>query len=138
MSPETIQSFNPTNPSELVGEVEVTDQAAASAALDRAVAAQAEWKEDAPGRSAALTALGEAIADHVDIVEIGPDNMQNFVLLKAVGASGLPVILHRGSAATIDEWLLAAEYILDAGNDDVVLCERGSRGFDPRTTETLD
>jgi len=80
----------------------------------------------------------DALADHVDIVEIGPDNMQNFVLLKAVGASGLPVILHRGSAATIDEWLLAAEYILDAGNDDVVLCERGSRGFDPRTTETLD
>jgi chorismate mutase len=76
--------------------------------------------------------------EHVDIVEIGPDNMQNFVLLSAAGASGLPVILHRGPSATIDEWLMAAEYILAAGNDDVVLCERGSRGFDPRTTETLD
>ena len=48
------------------------------------------------------------------------------------------MILHRGPSATIDEWLMAAEYILAAGNDDVVLCERGSRGFDPRTTETLD
>lgn len=81
--------------------------------------------------------LADAV-EHVDIVEIGPDNMQNFVLLRAAGAAGLPVILHRGSAATIDEWLFAAEYILDAGNDRVVLCERGSRGFDPRTSETLD
>lgn len=80
----------------------------------------------------------DAAVEHVDIVEIGPDNMQNFVLLSAAGASGLPVILHRGPSATIDEWLMAAEYILAAGNDDVVLCERGSRGFDPRTTETLD
>ena len=66
MSPETIQSFNPTSPTELVGEVEVTGEPAASAALDRAVAAQAAWKEDAPGRSAALTALGEAIASRAD------------------------------------------------------------------------
>jgi 3-deoxy-7-phosphoheptulonate synthase len=76
--------------------------------------------------------------EHVDMVEIGPDNMQNFVLLRAAGTAGVPVILHRGPSATIDEWLLAAEYILDGGNDRVVLCERGSRGFDPRTTETLD
>ena len=83
------------------------------------------------------TGLGP-ISDHVDLLEVGPDNMQNFTLLRAVGATGRPVMLHRGSAATIDEWLLAAEYILDEDNDNVVLCERGSRGFDPRTSETLD
>jgi 3-deoxy-7-phosphoheptulonate synthase len=77
-------------------------------------------------------------AAHVDVIEIGPDNMQNFVLLRAAGDAGRPVIIHRASAATIDEWLLAAEYVLDAGNDAVILCERGSRGFDPRTSETLD
>ncbi len=77
-------------------------------------------------------------AAHVDVIEIGPDNMQNFVLLRAAGDAGRPVIIHRASAATIDEWLLAAEYVLNAGNDAVILCERGSRGFDPRTSETLD
>lgn len=84
-----------------------------------------------------VTAL-ELVADHVDVLEIGPDNMQNFVLLRAAGASGMPVILYRGPSATIDEWLMAAEYILNEGNDRVVLCERGSRGFDPRTSDTLD
>jgi chorismate mutase len=64
--------------------------------------------------------------------------MQNFVLLRAVGATDRPVILHRAPAATIDEWLLAAEYVLDAGNGAVILCEGGSRGFDPRTSETVD
>jgi len=80
----------------------------------------------------------ELAAAHVDVIEVGPDNMQNFVLLRAVGETDRPVILHRGSAATIDEWLLAAEYVLDAGNDALVLCERGSRGFDPRTSDTID
>jgi|GEM_PF-1681311 3-deoxy-7-phosphoheptulonate synthase len=80
----------------------------------------------------------ELAAAHVDMLEIGPDNMQNFVLLRAVGATDRPVIIHRASAATIDEWLLAAEYVLDAGNDSVILCEGGSRGFDPRTSETID
>jgi len=78
------------------------------------------------------------VVDHVDLLEIGPDNMQNFTLLSAVGETGHPVLLHRGSAATIDEWLMAAEYILAAGNEKIVLCERGSRGFDPRTSETMD
>ena len=82
--------------------------------------------------------LVDQVIDHVDMLEIGPDNMQNFVLLTAAGASGVPVILHRGPSATIDEWLMAAEYILAEGNDDVVLCERGSRTFDPRTSDTLD
>ena len=78
------------------------------------------------------------VIDHVDILEIGPDNMQNFVLLREVGGTDRAVIVHRAPAATIDEWLLAAEYVLDAGNEQVVLCERGSRGFDPRTSDTLD
>ena len=64
--------------------------------------------------------------------------MQNFVLLTAAGASGAPIVLHRGPSATIDEWLMAAEYILAEDNDNVVLCERGSRTFDPRTSDTID
>ncbi|MBT8214343.1 MAG: 3-deoxy-7-phosphoheptulonate synthase [Acidimicrobiia bacterium] len=80
----------------------------------------------------------EFIAQHIDVLEIGPDNMQNFVLLRAAGATGKPVMLHRGQSATIDEWLMAAEYVLAEGNDDVILCERGSRTFDPRTSETVD
>ena len=82
--------------------------------------------------------LVELAADHVDMLEIGPDNMQNFVLLRDAGKTMKPVLLHRGPSATIDEWLMAAEYILAEGNDSVVLCERGSRGFDPRTSDTID
>jgi 3-deoxy-7-phosphoheptulonate synthase len=82
--------------------------------------------------------LVDLVVDHVDMIEIGPDNMQNFSLLTAVGASGVPVLLHRGPSATVDEWLMAAEYILAEGNEDVVLCERGSRTFDPRTSDTVD
>jgi len=77
-------------------------------------------------------------ADHTDMLEVGPDNMQNFTLLRDVGKSMKPVLLHRGPSATIDEWLMAAEYVLAEGNNDVVLCERGSRGFDPRTSDTID
>jgi 3-deoxy-7-phosphoheptulonate synthase len=77
-------------------------------------------------------------ADHADMLEIGPDNMQNFVLLRDAGKTLKPILLHRGPSATIDEWLMAAEYILAEGNDNVVLCERGSRGFDPRTSDTID
>ncbi len=80
----------------------------------------------------------EAAAHHADMLEVGPDNMQNYSLLRDVGRSGKPVMLHRGPSATIDEWLMSAEYILAEGNDRVVLCERGSRGFDPRTTDTMD
>lgn len=82
--------------------------------------------------------LVELAADHADMLEIGPDNMQNFVLLRDAGKTMKPVMLHRGPSATIDEWLMAAEYILAEGNGSVVLCERGSRGFDPRTSDTLD
>ncbi len=80
----------------------------------------------------------ELLADHVDLLEVGPDNMQNFVLLRAAGATGKPVMLHRGPSATVDEWLMAAEYIMAEDNDQVILCERGSRSFDPRTSDTID
>ncbi|MDJ0496265.1 MAG: 3-deoxy-7-phosphoheptulonate synthase [Acidimicrobiia bacterium] len=82
--------------------------------------------------------LVELAADHADMIEIGPDNMQNFVLLRDAGKTMKPVMLHRGPSATVDEWLMAAEYILAEGNNNVVLCERGSRGFDPRTSDTID
>jgi 3-deoxy-7-phosphoheptulonate synthase len=76
-------------------------------------------------------------AEHIDILEIGPSRMTDDNLLSAVGASGLPVILHRGSSATVDEWLIAADVVLSGGSP-VILCERGSDGFDPRTSGTVD
>ncbi len=75
---------------------------------------------------------------HVDALQVGARNMQNFRLLQAVGRSHLPVLLKRGIAATIEELLLAAEYILDAGNPNVILCERGIRTFETATRNTLD
>jgi 3-deoxy-7-phosphoheptulonate synthase len=75
---------------------------------------------------------------YVDIVQIGARNMQNFELLKCVGRMGKPVFLKRGLSATIEEWLMSAEYILSEGNDNVVLCERGIRTFEPYTRNTLD
>jgi 3-deoxy-7-phosphoheptulonate synthase len=104
------------------------------------------WHLEKAGFESGLPTLTEVIepghvelaADHADMLEIGPDNMQNFVLLKDAGKTMKPVLLHRGPSATIDEWLMAAEYILAEGNDNVVLCERGSRGFDPRTSDTID
>ncbi len=80
----------------------------------------------------------EAVAEYADILQVGSRNMQNFPLLRAVGRSQRPVVLKRGFAATIDEWLLAAEYILLEGNPNVMLCERGIRGFDPSTRNVLD
>jgi 3-deoxy-7-phosphoheptulonate synthase len=82
--------------------------------------------------------LVEVVAEHADMVQIGCRNMQNFPLLKAAGRAGKPVLLKRGFAATIEEWLLSAEYILSAGNPHVVLCERGVRSFDPHTRNLLD
>lgn len=78
------------------------------------------------------------VRDKVDIIQIGARNMQNFELLKTVGKIDKPVILKRGLAATIEEWLLAAEYILAAGNQRVILCERGIRTYEPSTRNTLD
>lgn len=80
----------------------------------------------------------EAAVKYVDMIQIGARNMQNFTLLKEAGRSGLPVLLKRGLCATIDEWLNAAEYIIDAGNPNVVLCERGIRTYETATRNTLD
>ncbi len=75
---------------------------------------------------------------YVDAVQVGARNMQNFELLKCVGRLGKPVVLKRGLASTIEEWLMSAEYILSEGNDQVILCERGIRTFEPYTRNTLD
>ncbi|MFD9664820.1 3-deoxy-7-phosphoheptulonate synthase [Rhodococcus sp. NPDC059968] len=80
----------------------------------------------------------EAVAASADIAQVGARNMQNFALLKELGRTRVPVLLKRGIAATVDEWLLAAEYLLDGGNTSVILCERGIRSFDPSTRFTLD
>jgi 3-deoxy-7-phosphoheptulonate synthase len=78
------------------------------------------------------------VAQYTDILQLGTRNMQNFPLLRAVGAVDKPVLLKRGMAATIEEWLMAAEYILHAGNDRVILCERGIRTFETAARNTLD
>jgi len=80
----------------------------------------------------------EAAVRYVDMIQIGARNMQNFQLLREAGQAGLPVLLKRGLAATIDEWLNAAEYIISEGNPNVVLCERGIRTFETATRNTLD
>lgn len=80
----------------------------------------------------------EAAVKYVDMIQIGARNMQNFVLLKEAGRSGLPVFLKRGLCATIEEWLNAAEYIIAEGNPNVVLCERGIRTYETATRNTLD
>ncbi|MGS0763837.1 3-deoxy-7-phosphoheptulonate synthase [Syntrophomonas curvata] len=80
----------------------------------------------------------EKVAYYSDIIQIGSRNMQNFTLLKEAGRIQRPVVLKRGFAATIEEWLLACEYILDAGNEQVILCERGIRTFEEMTRNTVD
>ncbi len=79
----------------------------------------------------------ELVAKYTDVLQIGARNMQNYHLLQAVGETRLPVLLKRGPSATIDEFLLAAEYILDQGNQQVMLCERGIRTFETHTRFTL-
>lgn len=76
--------------------------------------------------------------EYVDMLQIGARNMQNFRLLKAVGQTNKPILLKRGMSATIEEWLMAAEYIISEGNPQIVLCERGIRTFEPSTRNTLD
>lgn len=80
----------------------------------------------------------DLVATHADALQIGARNMQNYSLLRAVGQTRTPVLLKRGMSATIEELLLAAEYLLSAGNDQVVLCERGIRTFERATRNTLD
>ena len=85
------------------------------------------------------TADVEKISNIADVLQIGARNMQNFALLKKVGAQDKPVLLKRGMAATIDDWLMAAEYVLASGNPNVILCERGIRTFDCKyARNTLD
>src|SRR5579885_3700969 len=79
----------------------------------------------------------ELVAGYADVLQVGARNMQNYPLLEAVGESGLPVLLKRGPSATMDEFLLAAEYILKTGNTQVMLCERGIRTFEDHTRFTL-
>jgi 3-deoxy-7-phosphoheptulonate synthase len=80
----------------------------------------------------------DLVAEYADILQIGARNMQNFILLEECGRAGKPVLLKRGSSATIEEWLLAAEYILNAGNKQVMLCERGLRHYDTTTRNIFD
>jgi 3-deoxy-7-phosphoheptulonate synthase len=80
----------------------------------------------------------EFVAEVADIIQLGARNMQNYSLLKRAGRSGKPILLKRGLSATIQELLLSAEYILAEGNPNVILCERGVRGFDPATRNILD
>jgi 3-deoxy-7-phosphoheptulonate synthase len=80
----------------------------------------------------------EAVYDAVDIIQIGSRNMHNYTLLQTVGAQDKPIILKRGMSATIDEWIRASEYIRRAGNDNIIMCERGIRTFDTYTRNTMD
>lgn len=80
----------------------------------------------------------DLVARYADMLQVGARNMQNYPLLRRVGAANRPVLLKRGFSATVEEWLMAAEYILAQGNPNVVLCERGIRAFDPAFRFTLD
>lgn len=80
----------------------------------------------------------EKYLDYIDVIQIGSRNMYNYSLLKAVGKCNKPILLKRGMGSTIKEWLLAAEYIVNEGNEKVILCERGIRTFETYTRNTLD
>jgi 3-deoxy-7-phosphoheptulonate synthase len=84
------------------------------------------------------TEYASAVEEYADVIQIGTRNMQNFSLLKRVGQCRKPVLLKRGMSATLDEWLMAAEYVLAGGNYDVILCERGVRTFSDHSRNTLD
>jgi 3-deoxy-7-phosphoheptulonate synthase len=79
----------------------------------------------------------ELVASYADMLQVGTRNMQNFLLLKELGAQPKPVLLKRGMSSTLEEWLLAAEYVLSQGNHNVVLCERGIRTFEKHGRNTL-
>ncbi|MCZ6528756.1 MAG: 3-deoxy-7-phosphoheptulonate synthase [Chloroflexi bacterium] len=78
------------------------------------------------------------VAEYADIIQLGARNMQNYELLRAAGRAGLPVLLKRGLMATIEEWLMSAEYLMSVGNERVILCERGIRSFETYTRNTTD
>jgi chorismate mutase/prephenate dehydratase len=101
--------------------------------------AEAGEKYELPVVSEVLTPEDVAVtARYVDILQVGARNMQNFALLREVGTAGKPVLLKRGMMSSVEEWLLAAEYILKQGNQQVILCERGLRSFDTATRNLLD
>lgn len=80
----------------------------------------------------------DTFVENVDVIQIGARNMQNFDLLKQIGKTNKPILLKRGLSATIEEWLMSAEYIMAGGNENVILCERGVRTFETITRNTLD
>src|SRR5271157_1239279 len=80
----------------------------------------------------------DVICEHVDMLQVGARNMQNFALLRRLATVNMPVLLKRGPSATVKEWLLAAEYLLSGGNDQVALCERGIKTFETATRNTMD
>ena len=80
----------------------------------------------------------ETFVENVDVIQVGARNMQNFDLLKELGKTNKPILLKRGLSATIEEWLMSAEYIMAGGNENVILCERGIRTFENYTRNTLD
>jgi 3-deoxy-7-phosphoheptulonate synthase len=80
----------------------------------------------------------DRFVEDVDIIQIGARNMQNFVLLKELGRTTKPILLKRGLSATLEEWLMSAEYIMSEGNENIILCERGIRTFETYTRNTLD
>jgi 3-deoxy-7-phosphoheptulonate synthase len=84
------------------------------------------------------TEFAAAVEEHADVIQIGTRNMQNFSLLKRVGKCRKPVLLKRGMSATLEEWLMAAEYVMSGGNYQVILCERGVRTFSDHSRNTLD
>lgn len=97
------------------------------------------------GRSLKIPVVSEIMSENqlelfadVDVIQVGARNMQNFELLRALGKSSKPILLKRGMSAEITELLMSAEYIMSAGNENVILCERGIRTFEPRTRNTLD
>src|SRR4029453_11150180 len=101
--------------------------------------AEARDRTGLPGITGVMGAnQGDIVAEYADIVQIGTRNMQNYSLLNAVGRVARPVMLKRGYGATVEEWLMAAEYIVSSGNPNVILCERGIRTFETYTRNTLD
>lgn len=84
------------------------------------------------------TRLVDMVAEYVDVLQVGARNMQNFFLLRELGKTSKPILLKRGASATIEEWIMAAEYIISSGNPNVIMCERGIRTFETYTRNTLD
>ena len=80
----------------------------------------------------------DEFVNNVDVIQVGTRNMQNFDLLKELGKTNKPILLKRGLSATIEEWLMSAEYIMAGGNENIILCERGIRTFETYTRNTLD